>query len=115
MKDQQKVKKKESFLLITVLLLTTFLTSKSLKKVNIQDLRIYGSELFTKEAIVSNSSLTFPVPLILVRTKYIEEELKENLSLENVSVIRQILPFELKIIVKTRTPTAYGEKILIKP
>ena len=112
MKDQQKVKKTESFLLITVLLLTTFLTSKALKKVNIQDLRIYGSELFTKEDIASNSSLKFPIPLILVRTKYIEEELKENLSLENVSVIRQILPFGLKILIKTRTPIAYGEKTL---
>ena len=41
-----------------------------------------------------------------------ENELKENLSLHNVSVSRQILPFGLKIHIKTREPIAYGEKFL---
>jgi len=46
-----------------------------------------------------------------VKTKYTEKELKKNLSLENVSIHRQIFPFGLKILIKTRTPIAYGERI----
>jgi len=45
-------------------------------------------------------------------TNFLEKELKQNLSLKNVSVIRQIFPFGLKIEVNTRTPIAYGERIV---
>ena len=112
MKDQQKVKKRKSVLLITFLFLTTFLTFKAFKKVNSQDISIAGSNLISKEDIVANSSLIFPTPLILIRTKFIEKELKKNLSLENVSVFRQIFPFGLRILIKTRTPIVYGEKTI---
>ena len=49
--------------------------------------------------------------MIFVKTTYIEKELKRNLSLKNVSVFRQIFPFGLKILIKTRTPIAYAERI----
>ena len=62
MKVQQKEKKRRTFLLITFLLLTTFFTSKTFKKVNIQDISILGSELFSIEDIVANSSLNLPTP-----------------------------------------------------
>ncbi len=112
MKYQQKVKKRYSFLLISCLFLTTFLTFRTFKKVNYQDILIVGSELFSKDDIVANSSLKFPIPLILVKTKFTEKELKKNLSLENVSISRQIFPFGLKILIKTRIPIAFGEKTL---
>ena len=111
-KDQYKLKKKRPLFLIAFLSLTTFLTFRTFKKVNFQDISIFGSELFSIEDIVANSSLDFPTPLIFVRTNYIEKELKNNLSLENVSVYRQLYPFGLKILIKTRTPIAYGERIL---
>ena len=112
MKEKQKIKKRRFFLLLTFLFLTTYATSKTFKKVNYQDISIFGSELFSIEDIVANSSLDFPTPLILVKTTYTEKELKKNLSLENISVFRQILPFGLKILIKTRTPIAYSERIL---
>ena len=112
MKATAKEKKRTSFLLILILSLTTFLTFKTFKKVNFQHISIFGSELFSIEDIVTNSSLDLPTPLILVKTKYTEKELKKNLSLENVSVFRQLFPFGLKILIKTRTPIAYGERIL---
>ena len=112
MKDKLKVKKKKHFLLIIFLILTTLLTLKTLKKVNIKDIKIYGSTLISKEDIISNSSLNLPTKLIFVKTKFTEKELKKNLSLENVSVTREILPFGLKIRIKTRMPIAYGERIL---
>ena len=111
MKNQNKVKKRRSFLLISFLFLTTFIMFKTFKKVNLQNITIYGSELFSEEDIVTNSSLNFPTPLIFVETKYAERELRKNLSLEKVSVNRQIFPFGLKILIKTRTPVAYGEKV----
>ena len=111
MKNQQLRKKRRPFLLITFLFLTTFLTFKTFKKVNVRDISIYGSELFSNEDIVSNSSTNFPIPLIYIKTKYVEQELKKNLTLKNVSVLRQVIPFGLRILIKTRTPIAYGEKI----
>ena len=111
MNYQQKFKKSSSLLLITSLFFTTFLTFKTFKKVNFQNITIYGSKLFSIEDIATNSSLNLPTPLIFVKTKYTEKELKKNLSLENVSIHRQIFPFGLKILIKTRTPIAYGERI----
>jgi len=110
-KDKQKVNRRGFFLLISFLFLTTYATSKTFKKVNYQDVSILGSELFTIEDIVANSSLNFPTPLIFIKTTFTEKQLKKNLSLENVSVFRQLFPFGLKILIKTRTPVAFGEKI----
>ncbi len=112
MKDKQKEKKRSFFLLITFLLFTSYATSKTLKNVNYQDISIVGSELLSIDDIVDNSSLNFPTPLIFVKTIYIEKELKKNLSLDNVSVTRQIFPFGLKILIKTKTPIAYSERIV---
>ena len=111
MKDKQKLKNKRFFLLITFLFFISYATSKIFKNVNYQDVSIVGSELFSIEDIVANSSLNFPTSLILVKSSYTERELKKNLSLKNVSVFRQIFPFGLKILIKTRTPIAYGERI----
>ena len=85
---------------------------KTFKKVNIQDIRISGSSLYSKNYVLDNSSLEFPIRLIFIKTNYLEKELKQNLSLKHVSVSRQLLPFGLKIDLDTRTPVAYGERIL---
>ena len=102
-----------SFLfLIFLLFSTSILSLKILKKVNIQNIRIAGSELFSQNDVVDNSSLKIPIRLIFINTSYLEKELKQNLSLKNVSVSRQILPFGLKVYLETRTPIAFGERIL---
>ncbi len=111
MKDKQKEKKRRFLLLITFLFFSSYATSRILEKVNYQDISIVGSKLFSIDDIVANSSLNFSTPLIFIKTTYIEKELKKNLSLKNVSVSRQIFPFGLKILIKTRTPIAFGEKI----
>ena len=110
-KVQQK-EKRSAFLLITFLFLTTYITTKTFKKVYPQDIAIIGSKLFSVDDILANSSLNFPTPMIFIKTKFTEKELQKNLSLKNVSVSRQIFPFGLKIFVKTRIPIAYGEKLL---
>tara|TARA_A100001388_G_C28602054_1_gene418607 strand:- start:39 stop:758 length:720 start_codon:yes stop_codon:yes gene_type:complete len=99
-------------LLLLILFLTSLLTLKTLKKINIQDIRIAGSDLFSNNDVVNNSSLKIPNRLIFIKTKFLEKELKQNLSLKNVSVSRQIFPFGLKVHVSTRTPIALGERIL---
>jgi cell division protein FtsQ len=111
-KTQKTIKNRSFFFLITFLLLTSLLSIKTLKKVDIQDIRVHGSKLFSQEDLVNNSSLKLPTRLIFIKTKFLEKELKRNLSLKNVSVNRQLLPFGLSIHVKTRTPIAHGEKIL---
>ena len=110
MKNQKKIHNR--VFLFIVLLLTSLISLKTLKKVNIQDIRISGSKLFTQNDILNNSSLKLPIRLIFIETNYLEKELKRNLSLKNISVNRQILPFGLQVYLNTRVPVAYGEKIL---
>ena len=110
MKNQKKIYNR-SFLLI-ILFSTSLITINTLKKVKIHDIRIYGSELFSKDDLVKNSSLKLPNRLILINTNLIKKELKKNLSLKNVSVSRRIFPFGLKVKINTRTPIAYSEKLI---
>ena len=112
MKNQKRFNYSSFLFLIILLFSTSIISLKILKKVNIQNIRIAGSELFTGNDVVDNSSLKFPIRLIFINTSYLEKELKQNLSLKNVSVSRRILPFGLKVYLKTRTPIAFGERIL---
>ena len=112
MKNQKGIKNRSFFLLISFLFLTSLSSIKTLKKVNIQDIRISGSEFFSQNDVVNNSSLNFPIRLIFVETNLIEKELKQNLSLKNVSVNRELFPFGLKVHINSRIPVAYGERII---
>ena len=112
MKTQKRINKRDFLFQISFLFLTSFLSIKTFKKVEIHDIQISGSELFSQNDVVNNSSLKLPIRLFFVKTKLLEKELKQNLSLKNVSVSRQILPFGLKISVNTRTPIAHAERIL---
>ena len=112
MKNQRGIKNRSFFFLILFLFFTSLLSIKTFKKVYIQDIRISGSELFSQNDVVNNSSLKFPTRLIFVKTNLLEKELKQNLSLKNVSVNRELFPFGLKVHIKTRIPIAYGERIL---
>ena len=111
-KTQKEVNNKSFLFLILFLFSTSLISLKILKKVNIQDISISGSELFSRHDVKNNSSLKLPIRLIFIKTDLLEKELKQNLSLKNVSVRRQIFPFGLKVHVTTRTPVAYGERIL---
>ena len=112
MKKQKKIKNR-SFLLLTLFLFSTSLISlQTLKKVNVQDIRISGSGLFSKNDLLKNSSLKFPIRLIFIKTNFLEKELKQNLSLKHVSARRQLIPFGLKVHIKTRNPIAFGERIV---
>ena len=77
-----------------------------------RDIRISGSDLFSQNDVVVNSSLKFPTRLIFVKTNLLEKDLKQNLSLKNVSVNRELFPFGLKVHINLRIPVAYGERIL---
>ena len=112
MKNQKKIKNRSFFFLISFLFLTTVLSIKTLKKVNISDIRISGSKLFSQNDVVNNSSLRLPIRLIFVKTYLLEKELKQNLSLKNVWVNRELFPFGLKVHINSRIPIAYGERIL---
>ena len=112
MKNKKGIKNRSFFFLISFLFLTSLLSIKTLKKVDTQDIRISGSKLFSQNDVVKNSSLNFPIRLIFVETNLLEKELKQNLSLKNVSVNRDLFPFGLRIVINTRIPIAYGERIV---
>ena len=112
MKNQKGIKNRSFFFLISFLFLTSLLSIKTLKKVDNKDIRVSGSELFSQNDLIKNSSLKFPIRLIFVKTNLLEKELKQNLSLKNVSVNRELFPFGLKVHINSRIPIAYGERIL---
>jgi len=111
-KNKKGTKNRSFFFLISFLYLTSLLSIKTLKKVDLQDIRISGSEFFSQNDVIKNSSLNFPIRLIFVETNLLEKELKQNLSLKNVSVNRELFPFGLKVYIHSRIPIAYGERIL---
>ena len=112
MKNERKINNRGFLLLLLFSFSTTLISLKTLKRVSIQDIRISGTQLFSPNDLINNSSLKFPCRLIFIKTNFLEKELKQNLSLKNVSVRRQIFPFGLKVHIKTRTPIAYGERII---
>ena len=112
MNKPKKINRKNFLFLILFFFSTSLVTLKTLKKVNIQDIRISGTKLFSQKDLVNNSTLRFPIRLISINTNFLEKELKENLSLKDISVSRQIFPFGLRVYVKTRIPIAYCERIL---
>ena len=114
MKYEKTINNRKFLLLLLFLFATSLISLKTLKKVNIQDIRISGSKLFSQNDVVKNSSLKFPIRLILINTYFLEKELKQNLSLKNISVNRELFPFGVKVKVNTRTPIAYGERLLNK-
>ena len=95
--------------LLIFLFLTSFFTIRSFKEVNLYDLFVEGDEYITKKHLIDNSSLVLPTKLIFIKTRYLEKELKENLSLKNISINRRLIPFQLKIYLQTRIPLAYAE------
>ena len=112
MKKQKKINIRSFLVLILFLFSTSLISLKTLKEVNVKDIRITGSELFSKNDLLNNSSLKFPIRLIFIKTNFLEKELKQNLSLKHISVRRQIIPFGLKIHIETRKPIALGERII---
>ena len=90
MKKQKGIKNRSFFFLISFLFLTSLLSIKTFKKVDPQDIRISGSEFFSQNDVVKNSSLDFPIRLIFVETNLLEKDLKQNLSLKNISVNREL-------------------------
>ena len=85
---------KKFILLGLFFVLTNILTINLFKKVDSKDIFIKGADLITINDITQNSSLKLPKKLILIKTKLIEKELTQNISLSQVSVTRQIFPFD---------------------
>ena len=112
MKNKKIPINRRSLFLILFIFATSLISIKTFKKVYIQDVKISGTKFFSQNELVKNSSLKFPIRLIFIDTNFLEKELKQNLSLKNVLVTKQIFPFGLKVKVKARTPIAYGEKIV---
>ena len=108
----KSIKNRNFFFLISFLFLTSFLSIKTLKKINVQDIRISSNAFFSQNDVVNNSSLKLPTRLIFVKTNFLEKELKQNLSLKDVSVNRDLFPFGLKVHSSRRIPIAYGERII---
>ena len=87
MKNQKKINERDFLFLILFFFSTSLISLKTLQNINIQDIKISGSRLFSQEDVLNNSSLKLPKRLIFIRTNFLEKELKQNLSLKNVSVI----------------------------
>ena len=90
--------------------IANILTINLFKKVDLENIYINGADFITINDITENSSLKLPKKLIFIKTKLIEKELKQNISLRQILITRQIFPFGLVINIKTRTPVAFAEK-----
>ena len=87
-----------------------FLSIHLFEKVDLRNIYINGTKFISINDITANSSLQLPKRLIFIKTKLIEKELKQNISLKKISINRQIFPFGLKINIKERKPIAFAHK-----
>ncbi len=110
MKNIEIYEIKKLILLGIFFLLTNTLTMNLFKKVDFKNIYIQGTDFISINDITQNSSLQLPKKLIFIKTKLIEKELTQNMSLRQISITRQILPFGLVIKIKTRTPVAFAER-----
>ena len=110
MKNIEIFEIKKLILLGLFFVLTNILTINLFKKVDLENISIQGADFITINDITQNSSLQLPKKLIFIKTKLIEKELKQNISLRQILITRQIFPFGLVINIKTRTPVAFAEK-----
>ena len=110
-KSNNSISFKKYIIYYLTLIFTSFLCFKSFNEVNLKDIYIYGTNFISQEEIIKNSSLILPKKLILIKTKFHEKELKENLSLKNISIKRQLFPFGLNLFLETREPVASAEFI----
>ena len=110
MKNIEIYEIKKLILLGLFFVLTNILTINLFKKVDLKNIYIKGADFITINDITQNSSLQLPKKLILIKTKLIEKELTQNISLRQISISRQIFPFGLLINIKTRKPIASAER-----
>ena len=89
---------------------TNILTINLFKKVTLKNIYINGADIIKASDIVENTSLQLPYRLIFIKTKLIEKELEQNISLKQISINRQIFPFGLVIHLKMRSPVAFAER-----
>ena len=68
MKQHKEINIRSFLFLILFLITTSLISLKTLKKVKIQDIKISGSELFSQNDVVSNTSLKLPIRLIFINT-----------------------------------------------
>ena len=89
---------------------TNFLTIHLFKKVELENIHLSGAEFISVTDITENSSLKLPKRLVFIKTKLIEKELEQNISLKQISITRQLFPFGLGINLLTREPIAFAER-----
>ena len=110
MKNRKIYEIKRLFLFGTFFAFTNIFTINLFKKVDLENIYINGADFITVNNIIDNSSLQLPRRLIFIKTKLIEKELKQNISLKQISITRQIFPFGLIINIQARTPVAFAER-----
>ena len=109
--NNRKIYKIKKFILFgTFFAFTNILTFHLFRKVDLKNIYINGADLITANDIIENSSLQLPKKLIFIKTKLIEKELMQNLSLRKISINRQIFPFGLIIKIQTREPVAHANR-----
>ena len=100
----------KKLILLGIFFFTNILTLQFFKTVDFKNVYIKNADFITINDITENSSLQLPRKLIFIKTKLIEKELKQNISLGKISISRQIFPFGLVINLETRKPVAFAEK-----
>ncbi|KFF42123.1 MAG: FtsQ-type POTRA domain-containing protein [Candidatus Atelocyanobacterium thalassa] len=110
-KQKLKVLQKGWRLLISFFLTGGLLYSSSLPYWLIRNqsqIRIIGNQLLSESDILKMLDISYPQLIWKLPIHQLRENLKPQPSLENVYIIRSLLPAKIKIIVKERRPVAFA-------
>tara|TARA_Y100001968_G_C19389064_1_gene734522 strand:- start:171 stop:965 length:795 start_codon:yes stop_codon:yes gene_type:complete len=96
---------------LTAILLTLKFTNHGWETISNKNIHVIGNNYLESKNIIKASEIDFPKKLLYINPKQIQSNLIRNLSLESVSVNRQIISKKLIINVLEREPVAYAKKI----
>ncbi len=97
----------------SILLILTFL-NQAWKPITFNQTKITGLSGITKTQIKTTTSVFYPKNLLELNPKEIENYLKKNLPIKEVSVSRRFFPPEIHLNILEREPIAFAKRLVSK-
>ena len=99
------------FYLSSAISLTLVFVNNGWEVMSNKNIYIKGNNYLENKTIINAAEISYPINLLALNPKIIKHNLKTNLSLESVSINRQIISNKLIINVLERDPIAYANRI----
>tara|TARA_Y100001968_G_scaffold153309_1_gene140111 strand:+ start:161 stop:991 length:831 start_codon:yes stop_codon:yes gene_type:complete len=91
--------------------LSYLLVKNGLINIDSERIEIIGNKNINSDIIIESSGIDFPKPLLKIEPREMQNNLKENLPIQTISIRRKMMPTYLEIEIKTSEPIAFASKM----